>query len=265
MKNIRPFREQTLSADQMDLLEKYVKGGWFFNPSTGKVDVKGDFIARNSDLNSLDGINFGEVTGDFNIALNNLTSLEGCPRKVGGSFIASENSIRDLQRGPTEVGWSYLVGSNELVSLVGCPKKVPGNFGCGNNSLKSLVGGPKKVGIHYDATANPLISLEGSPEEVGGYFQIDGVFFNQPWGLAVSLDALNRYEDAERVGLIRTLPFLDPDYINKKLKESPEETIMHLKSVWNTKNFSPIRNHIKVPEKYKGEFEILSDLSNLGF
>jgi hypothetical protein len=265
MENINPFRKKTLSADQIDLLEKCVKGSWFFNPSNGKVDIKGDFITKNLDLVSLEGINFGEVTGDFNISANNLSSLEGSPRKIGGSFRASDNSLKYLDDGPEEVGWSYMVDGNSLVSLRGVPNKIPGNFDCSYNYLKSLRGGPKEVDIHYGAIQNPLKSLEGAPEKVDGYFQIDDVIFNQPWGLSVSLDALNRYEDDKRVGLIRTLPFLHPDYINRELKKSPEETIMYLKSAWNTQNFSPIKQHIEVPEKYKKELDVLSDLNSLGF
>lgn len=51
------------------------------------------------------------------IYINQLTSLEGCPKIVNGSFNCSHNL---------------------LTSLEYAPKEVKGNFDCSNNELKSL-------------------------------------------------------------------------------------------------------------------------------
>ncbi|MCQ2966842.1 MAG: hypothetical protein MJ250_08945 [Alphaproteobacteria bacterium] len=50
--------------------------------------------------------------GDFNCSHNQLTSLKGCPEKIGGEFDCSQN---------------------QLTSLEGCPKKVEGKFSCSGN------------------------------------------------------------------------------------------------------------------------------------
>jgi hypothetical protein len=55
--------------------------------------------------------------GHFSCSDNSsLTSLEGCPKEVGGYF------------------WCY--SNSSLTSLKGCPKEVGGDFYCYNNSRK---------------------------------------------------------------------------------------------------------------------------------
>jgi len=94
-------------------------------------------------------INFTEVDGSFLCWQNQLTSLEGAPRKVGGSFDCS---------------------FNELKTLVGGPKEVGKIFDCSHNQLTSLKGAPRKVGRHFYCYENKLTSLEGQPEFIGGEF-----------------------------------------------------------------------------------------------
>ena len=65
------------------------------------------------------------LKGSFNCSYSNLTSLEGCPKEVGGNFFCS---------------------CNRLTSLKGCPEEVGGDFFCYNNSQKLLK--PKKLKCH---------------------------------------------------------------------------------------------------------------------
>lgn len=262
MQNLKSFIVN-LEDYQIAFLSKHSLD-WKFNESNGKVDVDGDFIAKNKGYHTLFDVEFGVVNGDFNISNNYLTSLKGCPVKVGGSFRAVDNYLEYLKGGPSEVGWSYNVEKNKLLSLEGAPQEIPGIFRCNDNNLKSLIGGPTAVGIHYGAIENPIESLKGAPEEVGEYFQVANIIFDEPWGFPAALEALAKYND-QRVDLIKTLHFLNPDYINSELKKSPIETILHLKLVWNLEKFYSIKKHIKVPVKYRGELDVISDLSSLGF
>ncbi len=96
-----------------------------YNEYIGKtVKVTGDVNLRNLGLTKI-AINFTEVGGFFICSHNQLTSLEGAPKKIGGDFHCS---------------W------NQLTSLVGAPEKVGGSFYCLWNQLTSLVGEPKEVG-----------------------------------------------------------------------------------------------------------------------
>lgn len=84
---------------------------------------------------------------------DNLTSLEGAPKEVGGEF--------------------KCVSCNSLTSLEGAPKEVGDAFSCYFcHSLKDLEGTPKEVGGNFNChDCKSLTSLEGAPKEVGGDFK----------------------------------------------------------------------------------------------
>ena len=90
--------------------------------------------------------------GSVNCNNSKITSLEGAPKVVTGTF----NCYNCV----------------DLVSLEGAPRELGGNFNCyGCTSLKSLEGGPVVVkGDFFCNECNNLISLKGAPKEVGGTF-----------------------------------------------------------------------------------------------
>ena len=53
------------------------------------------------------------VKGDFNCSNNNLTTLKGCPIKVGGDFSCSYNILTTLKGCPKEVGGYFYCSRNE--------------------------------------------------------------------------------------------------------------------------------------------------------
>ena len=68
--------------------------------------------------------------------MTNITSLEGCPEEVGGSFECSYTSI---------------------TSLEGCPKKVGESFWCLGTKITSLKGAPVKIGnMKYSRFPNSI-------------------------------------------------------------------------------------------------------------
>ena len=158
-------------------LIKPIPKSWKLN-SNGRYDVNDDinleeckqFIDPNGKLT----IKFNKVTGNFICGTVNgsleLTSLEGCPEKVGGDFYCYNNKLTSLKGCPEKVGGSFDCEFNKLTSLKGCPEKVGGNFNCVFNNLTSLKGCPEKVGGSFDCGDNNLTSLEGAPKEIGGNF-----------------------------------------------------------------------------------------------
>ena len=58
----------------------------------GLVDIDGDVNLSNMDLIKIP-VKFGVVNGWFSCSYNLLTSLIGCPEKVGLDFYCSENQI----------------------------------------------------------------------------------------------------------------------------------------------------------------------------
>ena len=83
------------------------------------------------------------LKGSFNCSYNNLKSLEGCPKEVGGDFYCSHNQLTSLEGCPKKIGRDFYCSHNQLISLKGCPKEVIGYFYCHNNSKKLLK--PKKL------------------------------------------------------------------------------------------------------------------------
>ncbi len=67
-----------LTKEQIEFLDKFCKDKWALN-SDGKVDVtKSIFINRMEHLTEIP-VKFGRVSGYFNCASNNLTTLKNCP------------------------------------------------------------------------------------------------------------------------------------------------------------------------------------------
>ena len=162
---------RSLSGKQRKFLDKYTKGGpWSLNPSTGLVDVDGDFDCSREGLNDLLGIRFGRAFWNFYCNGNNLTSLEGAPQTVGGDFYCSDNSLQTLEGAPQTVGGDFSCNKNKLTTIEGAPQIVNGAFYCSGNMLTSLTGAPQTVGGEFGCTDNKLTSLEGAPETVEGSF-----------------------------------------------------------------------------------------------
>lgn len=114
------------------------------------IDVDRDVNLTYKSLKKIPSfIQFGIVKGNFHCSYNELISLKGSPREVGGCF--------------------YCV-INKLKSLKGTPKEIRGNFYCSKNNLTTLEGAPEKIGKDFYCCLNKLKSLKGAPETVGGVF-----------------------------------------------------------------------------------------------
>ena len=150
--------------------KKYNIKNYTINPD-GTVDVNGDVELYGKGLTKLP-LKFGKVTGNFYCNNNQLITLEGSPREVGGYFNCSYNynQLTTLEGSPKEVGGGFYCNNNQLITLEGGPRSVGGDFGCSSNQLTTLEGSPKEVGGNFYCIDNQLITLEGGPREVGGNF-----------------------------------------------------------------------------------------------
>jgi hypothetical protein len=107
---------------------------------------------------------FNKVHMDFNISGSGITSLEGCPEFIGGTFNCSSIKINDLTNAPSIVEESFLCNGCGLTSLVGCPEVVPFVFSCESNRITSLEGSPKRVQQMFCGGNANFTSLKGAPE-----------------------------------------------------------------------------------------------------
>jgi hypothetical protein len=106
--------------------------------SDNSVDVDGDVYLWNKKLESIP-LNFNIVNGYFECGDNHLTSLKGCPVRVGSWFSCYGNNLTSLQYSPQYVeNGNFYCGSNKIESLQYCTELIRGYFSCYDNKLTSL-------------------------------------------------------------------------------------------------------------------------------
>jgi hypothetical protein len=232
--------EQEAFLDQF--LDQYTDGTWSVNHSTGLVDVRGSFDCSYRKLESLAGIQFGTVEGNFNCWGNQLTTLEGAPRTVGGTFDCSVN---------------------QLTTLVGAPQTVEGGFDCSTNKLTTLIGAPQTVKGRFWCYNNHLTTLVGAPQTVEGSFRCNA-FELEPgkWNLAGWEQVLHT-GSLEARKLIQTLPYLQPDWWNSELSKDPARKIQKLAPWWSQMS-DELKREIRIPPGYEDRLGMRSELSDLG-
>jgi hypothetical protein len=96
-----------------------------------------------------------EVKGTYTCD-KSVTSLKGCPDKVGGDFVCVYNEIHSLEGCPKYIGRTLFCQSNQLTSLRGCPDVINKDFDCSNNKLTSLEHGPKSIKGDFNCAANEI-------------------------------------------------------------------------------------------------------------
>jgi len=238
------FESKTgLTKSQENFLNRYTKGTWTYNPSTGLVDVKGGFdCSGGGTIKTFNGVKFGKISGNFWCSRNKLTTLEGGPQEVGGHFDCD---------------------SNQLTILEGAPQKVGGSFDCSDNELISLEGGPQEVGWNFNCSYNQLTSLEGAPQKVGRRFVCDAFRLGGgEWNLKGWLKVLKE-GSPEAQKLIHTI--LSADELNKEIAKDPAGMIMKLKKIWNDENFREIKSKLVWPKGYADDADLVGDLDDVGF
>ena len=154
------------TKEQLNWLDKCTENSWKYNPSTGLVDINGDFYCSGQNLQDFKGVRFGTVGRDFSCKNNQLTTLEGAPQEVGGGFSCASNQLTTLEGAPQTVKGAFNCGDNQLTTLVGAPQEVGGGFSCASNQLTTLEGAPQSVGGDFWCQDNQLTTLEGAPQSV---------------------------------------------------------------------------------------------------
>ena len=251
-------------------LNQFSRGQWRTSSLTGEVTCYGDFnCSTNMALytESLASMAPETVYGDFNCGNNScITTLEGSPSEVGGSFFCNNNSLKNLNGSPKKIPGDFVAFNNLLESLEGSPSSVGGYFDCQSNNLKSLLGAPTSVGEDFNCSDNPLISLEGIPDSVKSFtfrtwnkkHQLKG------WETTNSRDNI-LWEALEESGDALLFTGISIEYINEKMSENPGKTIITLKSILGNPDYSDIVSRIKIPKNSKEIAGHIGDLGLLGF
>ena len=114
----------------------------------GSIDVDGMVDLRDNGLTELP-LQFGNVTGSFYCSINQLSTLEGSPQKVGRQFYCDYNWLTTLEGSPQSVGWDFYCDYNKLTTLQYAPQTVGRRFCCSNNpdlSEKEINDYKKRIG-----------------------------------------------------------------------------------------------------------------------
>jgi hypothetical protein len=154
MKNIKQYESFRTEKEIIDLCYEYGIENYQIRDD-GSIDVNGDVDLYNSlgDLKQLPLI-FNEVIGEFTCSENNLTTLDGCPKKVGDGFSCSYNKLTSLEYSPKIVEGDFTCWEWEnyyITSLEGLDNTyINGELNVNDcHRLYSLKGFPKKVSIFY--------------------------------------------------------------------------------------------------------------------
>ena len=179
--SLEEISNKTISSEEKNKIiqkniTKYIESRIVGDVIKGDVDIMNKNLKKITDILDFSKI---EVTGNFLCYDNQLTTLEGAPRRVGMGFYCNNNKLTSLEGAPQEIGFfttnsrggTFNCSNNKLTSLKGAPQKVGGGFYCDNNQLTSLTGAPREVGGHFYCNNNQLTSLAGAPREVGGDFK----------------------------------------------------------------------------------------------
>jgi hypothetical protein len=110
MKYIQDYKlfesRDSSTREQRKFLNRIAPGRWWVN-SEGLVDVEGSFLCGNEGLEDFLGIRFGKVSRSFNCFGNQLRTLEGSPRGVGGDFDCCGNPLISLEGAPKVIKYMF--------------------------------------------------------------------------------------------------------------------------------------------------------------
>jgi hypothetical protein len=261
----------TLNKDQKWFLSKCTGvHGYWSNPETKKIDL-GKFdiynIAGGSVRNestqiyeSLTEIGFGVCKSGFRISDLLIEDLKGSPEIVEGNFECTECSIKSIVGSPRRVDGKFFVSSNPIYNLIGSPDYVGGiyHFGSFNSPGFTLEGLTPldKIGVEMDEESPVLIGSIRNGENI----KIKKKDLELP-------KILNLYRLSDHIPTQEMLyPLVTPEKIQEYIDENPERFVTgFLPKIWDQVIQMKGYENLKVPEKYRDEFDDFSDLTKLGF
>jgi hypothetical protein len=137
MKHLRKYKLFESNTEIDTICKKYNIKNYTIN-SDNSVDVNDNVYFCNKKLESIP-LNFNIVNGYFDCNYNHLTSLKGCPVRVGNYFSCYNNQLTSLQYSPQYVeSGNFSCGWNKIESLQYCTELIRDDFYCYDNKLTSL-------------------------------------------------------------------------------------------------------------------------------
>ncbi len=176
-----------------------------------------EFSCDDNQLTSLEGA--PRKARMFSCTHNKLTSLEGCPEEVSNSFYCGNNYLTSLENGPKKVKYSYYCHGNQLTSLQGMPQDILGDLCCSYNQLTSLEGAPRKVNGNFECNNNKIYTFDGTPDYVGGNFWCEHNPIYEIWMLFQDYKKMEFFNDCDPIREVDGKPAIIIDRLNDFLEE----------------------------------------------
>jgi hypothetical protein len=170
MKHLRKYKIFESNTEIDKICRKYNIKNYTIN-SDNSVDVDNGVYLWGKKLTSIP-LNFNTVNGYFNCGYNYLTSLKGCPVKVGSWFSCYHNNLTSLQYSPQYMeNGNFGCGRNKIESLQYCTELIRSNFYCSYNKLTSLEHHPTVYG-EFHCQSNQINTFENF------YYYKEDVYFD---------------------------------------------------------------------------------------
>ena len=103
-----------LTQEQIRWLNTCAGERWELNPETGLVDIDGNFRCDEQNLTDFKGVKFGTIRRNFYCHNNQLASLDGAPKSVGGDFYCRYNQLTSLDGAPEKIGGTLYCSDNPV-------------------------------------------------------------------------------------------------------------------------------------------------------
>jgi hypothetical protein len=230
MKHLRKYKIFESNTEIDKICRKYDIKNYTIN-SDNSVDVDNGVYLLDKKLESIP-LNFNIVNGYFDCDDNNLTSLKGCPVRVGNYFSCYSNELTSLQYSPQYMeNGDFYCRSNKIESLQYCTELIRGNFYCSYNKLTSLEHHPTVYGEFY-CRYNQINTFENF------YYYKENVYFdgNPIW------DIYELFNDMKLIELARSYGFewkgeIDLYKLDIFLKETEHEYKGSLREYFEGKEY----------------------------
>jgi hypothetical protein len=230
MKHLRKYKLFESNSQIDTICEKYDIENYTIN-SDNSVDVDGDVNLWDKKL-KLILLNFNIVNGYFNCGRNHLTSLKGCPVRVGNGFSCHHNNLTSLQYSPQYMeNGNFGCSMNKIESLQYCTELIRCYFSCGDNKLTSLEHHPTVYGKFW-CQSNQINTFENFY-----YYKEDVYFENNP-----IYDIYKLFNDMKLIELARSYGFewkgeIDLYKLDIFLKETEHEYKGSLREYFERKEY----------------------------
>jgi hypothetical protein len=230
MEHIKKYKIFESNTEIDEICKKYSIKKYTIN-NDNSVDVNGYVELWNKGLKSIP-LNFNIVNGWFDCGRNLLTSLKGCPVRVGNGVYCYDNNLTSLQYSPQFMeNGKFSCGRNKIESLQYCTELIRGNFYCYENKLTSLQYHPTVYGEFY-CRNNQINTFENFY-----YYKEDVYFRNNP-----IMDIYELFNDMTLIELARDYGFewkgeIDLYKLDIFLKETEHEYKGSLREYFEGKSY----------------------------